>query len=125
MKYNLDLHTHTIASGHAYTTLLENIKEASEIGLKVLGTSDHGPSMPGGPHLFYFANMRVLPRELYGVTLLHGCEVNIVDYDGKLDIPEKTLKNLDFVIASLHDVCIKPGTRDENTNCLLKVMENP
>jgi putative hydrolase len=125
MKYDLDLHTHTIASGHAYTTLLENIKEASGIGLKFLGTSDHGPNMPGGPHLFYFANMRVLPRELYGVTLLHGCEVNIVDYDGKLDIPEKILKNLDFVIASLHDVCIKPGTRDENTNCLIKVMENP
>ena len=125
MKYSLDLHTHTIASGHAYNTLLENIKEASEIGLKVLGTSDHGPSMPGGPHLFHFANMRVLPRELYGVTLLHGSEVNIMDCDGKLDIPEKILKKLDYVIVSLHDVCIKPGTRDENTRSLLRAMENP
>ena len=125
MKYNLDVHTHTIASGHAYTTLLENIKEASEMGLKILGTSDHGPTMPGGPHLFYFSNMRVLPRELYGVTLLYGAEVNILDYAGKLDIPERILKRLDYVIVSLHDVCIKPGTRDENTSALLKAMDNP
>lgn len=125
MKYDLDLHTHTIASGHAYTTLLENIKEASEIGLKLLGTSDHGPNMPGGPHLFHFGNMRVLPRELYGVILLHGCEVNILDKEGKLDIPERILENLDYVIASLHDVCIKPGNRDENTRSLLSAMENP
>jgi len=39
MKYNLDIHTHTIASGHAYTTLLENIKEASGIGLRLLTDS--------------------------------------------------------------------------------------
>ena len=125
MKYNLDVHTHTIASGHAYTTLLENIKEASVLGLTLLGTSDHGPTMPGGPHLFYFSNMRILPRKLYGVILLHGCEVNILDYDGKLDIPERILKRLDYVIVSLHDVCIKPGTRDENTRALLNAMENP
>ena len=125
MKYNLDVHTHTIASGHAYTTLLENIKEASEIGLKLLGTSDHGPAMPGGPHLFYFSNMGVMPRELYGVTLLYGCEVNILDGYGKLDIPERILKRLDYVIVSLHDVCIKPGTRDENTRALLRAMDNP
>jgi len=125
MKYNLDVHTHTIASGHAYTTLLENIKESSEIGLKLLGTSDHGPAMPGGPHLFYFSNMGVMPRELYGVTLLYGCEVNILDGYGKLDIPERILKRLDYVIVSLHDVCIKPGTRDENTRALLRAMDNP
>ncbi len=52
MKYLVDTHTHTIVSGHAYTTFLENVEEASNIGLKVLGTTDHGPSMPGD--LIYF-----------------------------------------------------------------------
>ena len=72
MKYVVDTHTHTTAGGHAYTTWLENVKQASEIGLKLLGTTEHGPKMPGGPHIFYFGNLGVMPRELYGVTLLHG-----------------------------------------------------
>ena len=41
MKYELDIHTHTIASGHAYNTLQEMIHTAKEKGLKLLGVSDH------------------------------------------------------------------------------------
>lgn len=124
MNYILDTHTHTIVSGHAYTTWLENVKEAAKNGIKILGTTDHGPAMPGGPHIFHFKNLKVMPRELFGVLLLRGCEANIIDFQGNLDIPESVLKNLDVVIASLHDVCIKPGTREENTEALLNVMNN-
>lgn len=125
MKYVVDLHTHTIVSGHAYTTWLENVQEASKIGLKVLGTTEHGPEMPGGPHLFYFGNLQAMPRELYGVKLLRGCEVNILDFKGKIDLPELFLKKLDIIIASLHDVCIRSGSRNANTEALLNVMDNP
>ncbi|EGO88755.1 phosphatase [Clostridium botulinum C] len=125
MKYTLDLHTHTIASGHAYTTLLENAKYASEIGLKILGTTEHGPKMPHAPHIWYFYNYKVLPRKIYGVTMLHGCEVNVVDYEGNVDLPKDILKDLDIVIASLHEPCVTPGTIDENTQAILKVMDNP
>ncbi|WP_138203474.1 phosphatase [Haloimpatiens lingqiaonensis] len=125
MKYISDLHTHTIVSGHAYSTLLENINEASKKGLKILGSAEHGPKMPGGPHIFYFANLKVIPREMQGVKILRGCEANIIDFEGNLDIPERILKNLDFVIASLHDVCIEPGSIEENTNAVIKVMDNP
>lgn len=124
MKCVVDVHTHTIASGHAYSTLLENIKEASNKGLKVLGVSDHAPQMPGGPHLFHFANLDVTPRKLYGVKILRGCEANIIDYEGNIDIPERIGNKLDYMIASLHDVCIKSGTVEENTNALIKVMDN-
>ncbi|MBI6873229.1 phosphatase [Clostridium aciditolerans] len=124
MKYILDAHTHTVASGHAYTTWLENVKEASNNGIKILATTDHGPKMPGGPHIFHFNNLKVLPRELFGVIILRGCEANILDFKGNLDIPEKTQKRLDVIIASLHDVCIKPGNKDENTEALLNVMNN-
>lgn len=41
MNYLSDLHTHTIVSGHAYTTLMENINFCSKKGIKILGTSDH------------------------------------------------------------------------------------
>lgn len=124
MKYVLDAHTHTIASGHAYTTWLENVKEASKNGIKVLATTDHGPKMPGGPHIFHFNNLKALPRELFGVIILRGCEANILDFKGNLDIPEKTQKRLDIIIASLHDVCIDSGNKDENTEALLNVMNN-
>ena len=84
MKYVLDVHTHTIVSGHAYSTLLENAKYASEIGLQLLGSTEHGPSMPGAPHKWYFENLKILPRELFGVTMLYGCEANVIDYEGNL-----------------------------------------
>jgi len=57
--------------------------------------------------------------------MLYGCEANIMDYDGNLDLTEKDMKFLDIVIASLHDPCIIPGTREENTRALLKAMDNP
>ncbi|MBK5239624.1 phosphatase [Clostridium sp.] len=125
MKYVVDVHTHTIVSGHAYTTLLENVREAKVKGIKILGTSEHGPKMPGGPHMFYFGNIRVIPRVIYGVTILRGCEANIMDYDGKLDIPDYIEEKLDFIIASLHDVCVKPGNEEENTRAILGAMDNP
>ena len=41
----LDIHTHTVASGHAYNTIYEMAQSASRKGLALLGISDHGPAM--------------------------------------------------------------------------------
>ena len=41
MKAIIDMHTHTVASGHAYSTIHENIQFAKKHGMKFLGTSDH------------------------------------------------------------------------------------
>jgi len=84
MKYNsvLDLHTHTVASGHAYCSLREMAKAASDKGLELLGITEHAPSMPGTCHKFYFHNLKVVPREMYGIQLLLGSEVNILDSQG-------------------------------------------
>ncbi|HBM74751.1 MAG TPA: phosphatase, partial [Clostridiaceae bacterium] len=62
MKYLIDTHTHTIVSGHAYTTLLENVKCAADKGLKMMADTEHGPAMPGGPSIIYFGNLKVIPR---------------------------------------------------------------
>ena len=43
MKDILDLHTHTIASGHAYNTLYEMAQAAADKGLAVYGCSEHAP----------------------------------------------------------------------------------
>lgn len=49
MRYNsvMDLHTHTVASGHAYCSLREMAKVASEKGLEVLGVTEHAPGDAG------------------------------------------------------------------------------
>lgn len=126
MKYAMDLHTHTTASGHAYTTLLENAKYASEIGLEILGTTDHAPSMPGAPHHWHFGNLRVMPREIYGVTMLYGCEANIIDYEGNIDLPMEIQESLDLMIASIHDPVMKVDVSPElNTEAFLNAMDNP
>lgn len=126
MKYVIDVHTHTTASGHAYTTLLENAKYASEIGLKLLGTTDHGPSMPGAQHHWHFGNLKVMPRELYGVTMLYGCEANIIDYEGNIDLPTEIQEKLDIIIASIHDPVMETNkSPDLNTKAFLNAMNNP
>ena len=46
MKIELDVHTHTIASGHAFSTLQEMAQAAADKGLKVLGITEHSPGIP-------------------------------------------------------------------------------
>ena len=41
MKDILDLHTHTIASGHAYNTMNEMIAAAKSRGLEIYGITEH------------------------------------------------------------------------------------
>ncbi|MTI47322.1 phosphatase [Sporosalibacterium faouarense] len=124
MRSLIDTHCHTISSGHAYSTVQEYAREANNKGLQMIAITDHGPEMPGGPHIFHIANQRVIPEKIYGVEILKGVEANIMNCEGELDIPERILKRLDLVIASLHDVCITPGSIEENTKAICKAMEN-
>lgn len=125
MKILTDLHCHTIASDHAYSTVMENMKAASEAGLEALAMTDHGPVMEDGAHLDHFVCQKGLPTELYGVRLLIGCEANILDRNGKLDIPDKFMKNLEIVIASIHNPLYRDFGMEDNTSTYLGVLNNP
>lgn len=121
--FKSDLHTHTIISGHAYTTLLENVSHCSKQGIKILGTSEHAPSMPGAPHKWYFGNLKVLPRYINDVMILKGCEVNILNSSGDIDLEEDQIKHLDYMIASLHEPVISPSLSElETTSAILNAM---
>lgn len=124
MKLLLDMHNHTIASGHAYSTIQEIAAEASKKGLKYVGITDHGPKMLGGPHIFHIGNQKVIPEKIHGVEILKGVEANILNQEGQLDIPDSLLETLDIVIGALHDACIEPYDLKGNTKALLNVMEN-
>ena len=92
-----DLHTHTIACGHAYGTISENLRFARERGLKYCAITDHGMRIPGGPHPYYFGNIKAVPAVLDGVRVLRGAECNILDEFGRLDLSPDMLAKLDIV----------------------------
>ncbi len=124
MKAIIDMHTHTISSGHAYSTLHENVQFAKKHGIKILGLSDHGPDMPGGPALYYFDNLKVIPKEIDGVRILKGMEANIRDINGNLDeLDPVALPRMDYLIASLHAPCIKSSSKEDNTKAILNAMD--
>lgn len=125
MKDVVDLHSHTIASGHAYNTIQEMVQAARGRGLEFYGITEHAPAMPGTCTSMYFQNLSVLPREREGITVLFGAELNILDYEGHVDLPMPVLEELDLCIASMHSPCLRSGSKEENTRSYLKVMENP
>ena len=126
MKIVLDTHAHTIVSGHAYNTIREMAQMAKEKGLEAFALTEHAPQMPGTCHEFYFQNLHIVPREIYGVRLFMGVELNIMNEKGEVDLPESTLCQMDIAIASIHGPCYK-GERTEEaiTAAYLAAMENP
>ncbi len=125
MKDRMDLHTHTLASGHAYSTIKEMVTQAAKGGLELLGITEHAPNMPGSCGAIYLSNLRVLPRQQEGLTVLFGVELNILDFEGRLDVHPELLAEMDLVIASMHGPCIKAGTKEENTRAIINAIKNP
>ena len=121
----LVVHMYIFASGHAYSSLQEMAKAAADKRLQVLGITEHGPSIPGTCPLVYFRNMFVVPRQMYGIRLLMGCEVNILDTKGSLDLNDDYLDRLDIAIAGIHGNCWKGGDKNQNTEGMLTVINNP
>lgn len=121
----IDLHTHSIASGHAFNTIYELAQTASEKGLELIAITDHGPNMKGSAHLEYFSMAKRVPKELFGVKILFGCEANIIDHDGRLDIPIEYLKSIDIVLIGFHKLTDYPkdSSREENTIAMIKAIE--
>lgn len=126
MKIGIDTHTHTLVSGHAYNTLREMVSMAAEKGLEGLAVTDHAPQMPGSTHIYYFQNLRVIPRQMHGIKVLLGAELNIMDEEGTVDLPEQVLKELDISIASIHTPCYKGSiTKEAVTKAYAGAMKNP
>lgn len=126
MKIIADMHTHTVASGHGYSTVNELAAAAKRKGLLAFAITDHGPALPGGPHLYHFGAMRFIPPEIEGVRVLRGVEANIINRSGDLDLPTEYQDILDFVMAGLHEGC---GYDDQgktgNTDAIINAMANP
>ena len=123
MQIKVDTHTHTLASGHAYNTMREMAETALEKGLEALAITEHAPEMPGSCCLYYFQNLKVVPRKRYEIPLLLGAELNIMDEHGNVDLPISTIKSLDITIASIHPPCYgKDAGLQQNTAAYVNAM---
>lgn len=125
LKFEVDTHCHTVASGHAFSTIVENAREAAKKGLKMIAITDHGPAMEEAAHRYYFWNMKVIPRKIEGVYILRGIEANILDDKGTLDLEERFLKKLDIVLAGIHSSRFLENSVEENTQAVISAMKNP
>ena len=125
MKPLIDVHTHSIASGHAYSTLVEMVSEAQNRGLKIFGITEHTPALPGACHSIYFRNLHVVPRQWGDMRLLLGAELNIINSKGDIDLEDEFFPMLDIRIAGIHKLCWENGTAEENTEGMIRVIQNP
>lgn len=121
----LDVHTHSIASGHGSTdTITDMAKAASLSSLQILGISEHGPATPGSAGDSYFRNLRCAQKERFHVSLLYGAELNILNGNGDVDLNEEILDGLDYALISMHPPTYKSGTPMENTNAYIRAMRH-
>lgn len=125
MKIKFDTHTHTLASSHAYTTVMENATFAAKIGMDGIAVTDHAPAMVDAPHDWHFRNLKNIPRELFGQKILIGTELNILDRDGNVDLDDELLSLLDVVNASIHEPCYRDKDDDDCTGTYEAIVKNP
>ena len=119
----VDLHTHTVASSHAYSTIYEYINMAADKGVKLIGCSDHGTELSDGAfHKWHFLNLKCVPSYCEGVIILKGIEANIRE-DGSTNCNDSFLDVLDYVMAGFHaPVCCGNNDVQRNTKLLKKVI---
>ena len=119
-----DLHCHTLASdGHM---ALEDLAEQARArGYAYIAVCDHSRSAAyaGGLTIERLkaqgAEIDILNRRWKDFRVLKGTEVDILG-DGRLDFPDAALKELDFVVASVHS-----GFRKNVTERMVKALANP
>ncbi len=124
MKIVADLHTHTLYSAHAYSTVNEMVIAAKEKNLKAIAITDHGPEMPDTGHMLHFINSIHIPKVINGVLVLYGVELNVIDLLGNVDLPNRMIKELDWVIVSIHKEHLEKLTFEQATNIWLTIAKN-
>lgn len=126
MRYPIDLHIHTNANPHAYSTLEENIRSAKEKGMKIIAITNHGPALQDSPHWWSLVNMRVIPDYVDGLRILKGVETNLIDENGNFDINQRIYDVMDVILCGLHTVEAygDPSNIIKNTRAVINIIKS-
>ena len=103
LRIEVDAHTHTVMSGHAWSTIQENCAAAAQKGMKALCMTDHGFCMKGTGTIWTPWSFSQLPDVIGGIRVYPGMEFNLWDTEGHLDeyLPG-AFQHIRFGIASMH-----------------------
>jgi DNA polymerase (family X) len=122
-----DLHTHsTWTDGQA--SIEEMAAAAKQRGLKYIAVTDHSKrvtmvgGLDGDQLRQQWAEIDELNKQLSGITVLKGVEVDILERGG-LDLPDDVLAEADWVVASVHFG--QKQSRDQITGRVLDALQNP
>ena len=116
MNFTGDFHTHTVYS-HGKGTIEENVKAASDKGLRSIAITDHGFGhliFPMKRHLI--AQMRkeidVAQSSYPNVRVLLGVEANLIDIDGHIDLLQEDFQYLDIILCGYHKMVKNSSIKD-------------
>lgn len=125
MQIEVDAHTHTVMSGHAWSTLSENCRAAAQKGMRALCMTDHGARMKGtGTHWAPWSFSQ-LPDTLEDVRVYPGMEFNLWDTQGHLDdYFDSAFAHIRFGIASMHKNVMPVLDRDAHTEAYIRAMDH-
>lgn len=125
MINTVDLHTHSVLSKHAYSSITENIDEAIKKNMKVLGVLEHQYDELGvGAHYFGISNLSVIPSHVGDLRILKGVELNILE-NGYINLDKMNIAKLDYSIASMHRYVYDTSHSSlENTTAYINAVQN-
>lgn len=116
----IDLHIHSINSGHAYGTFYDILREAKKKKMNLIAITDHGPALEGSASESHFHMGYRAPEEYEGVKILWGCESNVIDLKGNIDLPNNVISRLDLLLVGLHKkVGIDNLGKEKNTEAII------
>ena len=121
-----DLHVHSQHSD-GINSIKDLALAAQKLGYEYISVNDHSKSLTVAKGLdeerllAQIAEIEALNRELEGITVLKGIEVDILK-DGSLDLPDKLLAQLDVVVASVHTGFKLP--KEEQTARIIEAIKN-
>ncbi len=122
----LDIHTHSLASGHGSSdTITDMARFAADHALQILGISEHGPATKASAGSSYFMNLRLAERRRFGVSLLYGIELNLLNENGDVDLDDALLQTLDYALVGMHHPIFTSGTASSNTEAFIRSMKHP
>lgn len=122
-----DLHMHTTASD-GKVDIDAMAAAARDSGLEYIAITDHSNALPmvngldNERALAHAGAVRAADKRLTGIRLLAGIECDILA-DGRMDLDDDVMRQLDFVIGSPHSALTQG--RAESTARLLRAIENP